>query len=48
MGRDVQRGLVIEKAFDLDLEIWLQFTYAETGSGEKEVVSYQQTHGYRY
>ena len=36
MGRDVQRGLVMEKAFDLALGIWLQFRFAETGVGRKK------------
>lgn len=36
VGRDVQRGLVMEKTFDLDLGIWLQFRFAQTGVGRKK------------
>ena len=36
MGRDIQGGLVMEKAFDMDLEIWLQFRLAETGVGREK------------
>ena len=36
VGRDFQRGLLMEKAFDLDLGIWLQFRFAETGVGRKK------------
>ena len=36
VGRDIQGGLVMEKAFDLDLEIWLQFRLAETGVGREK------------
>lgn len=38
VGRDVQRGLVMEKTFDLDLGIWLQFRFAQTGVGRKSKV----------
>lgn len=40
--KGVFRGaLVREKVFDLHLEMWLRFRYAETGNGEKEAGAYK-------